>query len=265
MGASTNKRPTLELVKLLKDKLASRGARGIIGLGKSFRIMDDDNSKCLSTYEFNKALHDYGLEFTKDESEDIFEFFDTDRSGTVDYNEFLRAIRGPMNKKREQKVMQAFAKLDKDGSGWIDINDLRGVYTADKHPDVIQGKKTEDDILNEFLETFEVAHSIREQATPDHVVTKEEFIEYYNCISSSIDDDNYFVLMMDNAWKLTEESRMGMGTKGWNSNQSRNPRAKGNNDIFGRNAASTRAAQPNGLNSAASERQVIEHVQKQIA
>jgi Ca2+-binding EF-hand superfamily protein len=205
-------------VKLLKDKLASRGARGIIGLGKTFRIMDDDGSRSLSTYEFNKALHDYGLGFTKEESEDIFGFFDTDRSGSVDYNEFLRAIRGPMNKRRQQKVMQAFKKLDKDGSGWIDINDLRGVYTADRHPEVLQGKKTEDDILNEFLETFEVAHSIREQATPDHVVTVEEFMEYYNNVSSSIDDDDYFVLMMDNAWKLTEESRRGMGTKGWSSN-----------------------------------------------
>lgn len=29
-----------------------------------------------------------------------------------------------------------------------------GVYDATKHPDVIQGKRTEDDILREFLSTF---------------------------------------------------------------------------------------------------------------
>ena len=46
-------------------------------------------------------------------------------------------------------------------------------------------------------------------------MTKEEFEEYYNNISASIDDDSYFKLMMENAWKLTEESRQGMGTKGW--------------------------------------------------
>jgi len=33
--------------------------------------------------------------------------------------------------------MKAFAILDKDGNGWIDINDIRGVYKADKHPAVI--------------------------------------------------------------------------------------------------------------------------------
>jgi hypothetical protein len=75
------------------------------------------------------------------------------------------------------------------------------------------------------LETFETAHAMRNNNAPNYVVTKEEFEEYYNCISSSIDDDMYFMLMMNNAWKLTEESRKGDGTKGW-SNKDEGPRAK---------------------------------------
>jgi len=120
-----------------------------------------------------------------------------------------------MNQGRKKKVAQVFKKLDKDGNGWIDITDVRGVYNATKHPDVLSGKKTEDQILQEFLETFETAHAMKNNDAPNYVVTKEEFEEYYNNISASIDDDQYFSLMMDNAWKLTEESRKGMGTKGW--------------------------------------------------
>jgi hypothetical protein len=33
-------------------------------------------------------------------------------------------------------------------------------------------------------------------------VTKEEFVEYYTNISASIDNDEYFLLMMTNAWNL---------------------------------------------------------------
>ena len=36
------------------------------------------------------------------------------------------------------------------------MNDIRGVYNAKNHPDVKSGKKTEDDILGEFLDTFEI-------------------------------------------------------------------------------------------------------------
>lgn len=105
-----------------------------------------------------------------------------------------------MNPARKKIVMQAFKKLDKDGGGWIDISDIRGVYNCAKHPDVIAGKKTEDQILGEFLETFETAHSMRNNDAPNHVVTKEEFEEYYNNISASIEDDAYFTTMMNNAW-----------------------------------------------------------------
>jgi Ca2+-binding EF-hand superfamily protein len=60
-----------------------------------------------------------------------------------------------MNKFRQQIVRTAFKKIDKDGSGILDINDIKGVYNASRHPDVKSGKKTEDEVLGEFLETFE--------------------------------------------------------------------------------------------------------------
>lgn len=216
-SAAANKanRGPEELAEALKTKLVSRGARGFIGLQRQFKIMDDNNSRSLDKYEFTKAMTDYMLGFTEGEIQKLFSYFDFDRSGLIEFDEFIRAIRGPMNNFRKKIVAQAFAKLDKDGNGWIDINDIRGTYNARKHPDVLSGKKTEDQILQEFLETFETAHAMRNNQTPNHVVTKEEFDEYYNNISASIDDDQYFKLMMENAWKLTERSRQGDGTKGW--------------------------------------------------
>jgi hypothetical protein len=37
------------------------------------------------------------------------------------------------------------------------------------HPDVKSGKKTEEQILLEFLETFETHHSLRNNGAPDHI------------------------------------------------------------------------------------------------
>jgi hypothetical protein len=36
----------------------------------------------------------------------------------------------------------------------------------------------------------------------DGVVTFGEFLDYFRDVSASIDDDQYFELMMKNAWKL---------------------------------------------------------------
>jgi Ca2+-binding EF-hand superfamily protein len=77
--------------------------------------------------------------------------------------------------------------LDKDGSGEITVDDLIGIYNGKMHPDVKAGKKTEDDVLKEFLSTFESYSDIR--GIKDGIITREEFEDYYTFISASIDND----------------------------------------------------------------------------
>ena len=48
----------------LRSQLATRGARGIVGLSRKFRIMDDDGSGALSVAEFQKAMHECALELS---------------------------------------------------------------------------------------------------------------------------------------------------------------------------------------------------------
>ncbi|CAG9332419.1 unnamed protein product [Blepharisma stoltei] len=189
----------------LRKKLASRGARGILGLARQFKIMDDDGSRSLSLNEFKKACRDYRVGIDENDVEIAFAAIDRDRSGEIDYDELLRAIRGPMNQFRRNLVEQAYNKLDRDKNGLLEIEDIRNVYSASRHPDVRSGKKSEEEVLGEFLETFEMHHNISDLSRRDRKITKEEFMEYYNNVSSSIDEDAYFELMMNNAWRLKDQ------------------------------------------------------------
>jgi len=94
-----------------------------------------------------------------------------------------------MNGFRKTFVAQAFDKMDRDGNGVLEISDIKGIYDASHHPEVKQRKKTEDEILTEFLQTFEMHHDITHNWKPDGKVTREEFFEYYDTISASIDND----------------------------------------------------------------------------
>ena len=126
-----------EILAKVSTKLASRGARGLIGMGKQFKIFDDNNSRSLDQYEFKKAMTEQMLNLTPDEILALFNTFDKNRDGTIDYDEFVRVIRGPMNNFRKRLVGQAFNKLDRDQSGQIELNDIKGLYNASRHPDVI--------------------------------------------------------------------------------------------------------------------------------
>ena len=79
----------------------------------------------------------------------------------------------------------------------LDIQDIISTYDASKHPEVISGKRSAGEVLREFLDTFDVG------GEKDGKVSIVEFENYYGNISASIDDDDYFELMIRNAWHIS--------------------------------------------------------------
>ena len=90
----------------------------------------------------------------------------------------------------------AFRTLDLDGDGVITLIEISQQYDASKDPRVQRGAMTEKQVLQEFLSQFDTGDQ-------DGVVTEEEFIDYYRSVSASIDGDDYFELMMRNAWHIS--------------------------------------------------------------
>jgi Ca2+-binding EF-hand superfamily protein len=185
------------MITKLKQELASRGAHGFIGLQRKFRIMDDDGSGSLSLAEFKKAMAEMRVKLSEAELRLLFDFFDVDKSGCIGFEEFMQGVRDPMSVRRLALVNQAFAVLDLGGRGEVEAEDIAKSYNASKHPDVVSGRKTQEAVLREFLETFDVGGEV------DGKVTRHEFQNYYANISASIDNDDYFELMIRNAWHIS--------------------------------------------------------------
>lgn len=141
----------------------------------------------------------------------MFDLFDLNGDESVDYNELMRSVVGEMNPFRKGMVKKAFDKLDDNKNGIIELDDIKRFYNAKLHPEVRAGKKTEDEVLGEFIDTFELHHSLKCPSEKDRKITFKEFVEYYNNVSASIDNDQYFELMMTNAWNLNNASYK----KGW--------------------------------------------------
>lgn len=97
-------------------------------------------------------------------------------------------------------VEKAFAMLDKDGSGQIRLDDIASIYDVSMNPEFLEGRKTRDEILTDFLSNFEGA-----RGNGDGCVTHQEFIDYYTDLSMSTPSDEYFVRMMESVWQCPEE------------------------------------------------------------
>ncbi|GMH70544.1 hypothetical protein TrRE_jg9014, partial [Triparma retinervis] len=149
----------------------------------------------LTKQELKNGLADWGLPLNIREVDAIFTFFDRDNSGLISFDEFLKGLRGPMSGRRKDLVNQAFDVVDKTGDGRVTVEDLKGVYDCSGHPGVVDGSMTEEDVLSHFVDTWD-------QGEKDGVVTREEFMDYYADVGASIDGDEYFELMIRNAWHI---------------------------------------------------------------
>ena len=118
---------------------------------------------------------------------------------------------------------QIFDQLDAQGIDAIDPQTLIAHYDADRHPEVLSRLKSADEVMKEFLDTFDVGGS-----SPG-MVTREEFVRYYtnvsaaNCCGGDDDDDDdgeeFFETILRSVWHLNPNRGGGAG-KATSSNQS---------------------------------------------
>ena len=76
----------------------------------------------------------------------LFTFLDRDASGTINFDEFLRALANEMNAKRLALVKMAYQKLDSSGDGVVTTQDIKNVYDVSQNPEVISGKITPEQV-----------------------------------------------------------------------------------------------------------------------
>lgn len=156
----------------------------------------------ISMPEFQQSCKDFKVELSVDDVKFLFNNFDANKDGRLGYDEFMRGVKGVMNETRRNLALEAFRILDVNGNGVVEVSDIAQTYNASRHPAVIEARKTEEQVLAEFLETFETHHNMVAGGHADAKVTVEEFLEYYNNVSASIDDDKYFETMMNGSWNI---------------------------------------------------------------
>jgi len=180
------------------------GSGGIHTVARLFRIMDDDGNRKLNAEELCTGLHDIGLPMPMEEVVDLISAVSKGKGGTVTFTDFLVAVRGGINARRQGMIDMAYKVLDRTGDGKITAQDIQACFNVDHHPDVLAGRLSPEDALGNFLAQFDTIEQ-------DGTVTQKEFTEYYKNVSASIDNDDYFELMIRNAWHIP-------GGDGWCEN-----------------------------------------------
>ncbi|CAK8539067.1 unnamed protein product [Lathyrus sativus] len=108
----------------------------IAGLREMFQAMDTDSSGAITFDELKAGLRRYGSTLKDTEIRDLMEAADVDNSGTIDYGEFIAATVHLNKLEREEHLVAAFRYFDKDGSGYITVDELQQACAEHNMTDV---------------------------------------------------------------------------------------------------------------------------------
>ena len=205
--------PSQTLVERTKTKMVDlmhlrNGMGAFIDLISLFHAIDEDGDRRLSFFELKKAMEMYGgLTMDQESSEGIaleelrvlFHALDLDKDGTLDIYEFCHGLRKEMSGERMRLVRLAFRKLDTKALDKVSMESVVYSMHPEFHPDVTSGLKDEGEVcsaMTEFFQLSTIAINGEQDATDTDMVTYAQFLEYWINISSGIENDAEFEMVI---------------------------------------------------------------------
>lgn len=104
----------------------------------AFDMFDEDGGGDISTKELGRVMTLLGWNPTRSELDEIIRHVDTDGTHAINFEEFLNLmvswIKDDKSKNSEDELKEAFRVFDKDGSGYIEWEELKYVMQGTGEP-----------------------------------------------------------------------------------------------------------------------------------
>ncbi|KAL3859877.1 hypothetical protein ACJMK2_010065 [Sinanodonta woodiana] len=104
------------LTELSEDKIQE--------LKESFALFDKNGDGMITKEELNSVLYSFGVRSTILELQAMIRTVDIDKSGTIDFNEFMKIFQRKLSVDPEMELHEVFCFFDKDKDGGISPDEL---------------------------------------------------------------------------------------------------------------------------------------------
>ncbi len=196
--------PTLKklfqyLLKQIQNKININNGMTYYTFALKIKGKEDKLKEIISYEDLCNSLLESNILLNMDLIRDFFSILDLCELNSISTNELLRLIRGNINENRKNLITEQFNNINIKNEQWVNTIYLKSIYNSKEHPEVILGRKNENEIFTEFNYTLDIFLNIKKR---ENKINYKDFIEYYIPISSSIDNDNYFENMIKGVWNI---------------------------------------------------------------
>jgi Ca2+-binding EF-hand superfamily protein len=191
--------PQLSAILLhVREDLLTRGPDHLLSLYRSARAMDPHRSGHVSYDDLRKLLLTHGIKLALNDFDTLCRLFDPNNDKHADYVAFMAAVRGPVAPVRAQAIERAFSSMDRGGAGSVPLATIQASYNGAADPEVALKRRTPHAALDAFMV------KMRALSTGGRV-HRDDFFEFYSVLSAFAENDDYFVDLLHNTWRLNKQ------------------------------------------------------------
>lgn len=172
-------------------------------LRNAFQAMDIDGNGIITLEEFQHAFEKNGIHDTN--LVKLFNSIDTNQTGSLSYSEFLAATMRRKMFLDEERLIEAFDRLDVDGNGYLEIDDFKRLMGEEFQQEEVEemirsaDKNVDGKIdFDEFMQMMRDAY----QRTIKNTLNKEE-IKGYSAVLGMEGNNNMMVVDPSTTESLT--------------------------------------------------------------
>jgi Ca2+-binding EF-hand superfamily protein len=193
------------LFDVLLYKLNKIGITGILSLSAEFRKADVDRNFLVTEEEFSKILGTLNIDFVQDDVSSMFKYLQVpQKPDFMDYSLLIKDLTSGMSNYRRDVTRSSFDRFDYNGANSFDIRILKSIFNSRNHFDVKNGRINSDDAINQFFKAVDLFVAIQRG---NALVNSEQFLEFWEHISPSVDSDSYFESFFRNCFRFNELPR----------------------------------------------------------
>lgn len=197
----------LPSIKKLRNLLANRGMKSIFIIQRMLYIYDKNQSGEIPFEKLCDIFEIYNINIAREEIFEFFEFLDKEHKGLIKYNDLIMILINNINENRIILIQNLFDKIRK-GKEYILLNDIKKYFNPDKYPDVLEQKKTSDEIAFDFIDSLEIFKeyniNLKNESIINGIMTYNDFEKYFKEISLSINDDKIFDYIINFCWEVDD-------------------------------------------------------------
>ena len=195
------------IVMRLRGLLSKRGLSNMISIETGFRNIDKKNVQELDYSTFKSACEKFDFQLKEEEIKELFLAFTKEETSKVNYDEFIRILRGELPPNRKELVENVYKGINVENKEGLSIEELFNLYNPKGSYEFLYLKENEENAKKIFEDTFKENHVyLNGEEGKSKLVDLDEFIDYYESVSLMIQEDDIFREVILKSWNLYKES-----------------------------------------------------------